>query len=400
MADEFVRARWRLLGGLALACSGNGVLLMLFSVRSTKAGFGSTVTAIVVGAYYLGFLVGSQTAARLVRRTSTATTFGLLSMLLTATSLAAPLKVSPVFWVVLRGLIGYCFASMYVVVESWLNRSTANADRARVLGIYLATMMVSFASGSLIVLVTGTAGAAPFIVAGLLSIVGAGVARRLPEPGSATDKHGASERGHISMGDLVRRAPLGTSSAVVTSIANAAFVSSLAVWATRSGYSPARTSVFVTLGTIGPLFVQAPVTRWSDRSSRPRVMLLLTLASAIVAAGGAVGPVGGAVPLVGVFVLGGLTYTQYSLYGAETNDHVVAEQMPSAGGHLMLLTGIGAILGSVSVGVVYRLVGNDAVFWTMTAAHLGVAALVVTFGRGRIGPRPQTRAASLSVTRP
>ncbi len=395
MADEIVSARWRLLGGLALACSGNGLLLMLFSVRSTKAGFGSTVTAIVVGAYYLGFLVGSQTAAKLVRRTSTAVTFGVLSVLLAATSFAAPLRVSPVFWVVLRGVIGYCFASMYVVVESWLNRSTANTDRARVLGIYLATMMVSFASGSLIVLVTGTSASAPFIVAGLLSIGGAIVARRLPEPRAAT----ASHEHHISLADLVRRAPLGTSSAIVTSIANAAFISSLAVWATRSGYSPSRTSVFVTLGTLGPLFVQWPVTRWSDRSSRPRVMLMLTLASAIVAAGGAFGPVRGSVPLVGVFVLGGLTYTQYSLYGAETNDHLVADQMPSAGGHLMLLTGIGAILGSVSVGVIYRVVGNDAVFWTMTAAHLGVAALVITFGRDRIRPRPQSRI-SVSVTRP
>jgi MFS family permease len=371
--DEFVRARWRLLSGMALAMAGNGLLLMLFSVRSTEAGFGSTVTAVVVSGYYLGFLVGSQVAAGLVRRTSTSVAFGLLCLIVAVTSLVAPLWVSAPFWIVLRSIIGFAFASIYVVVESWLNRSAPNRDRARVLGIYLASMMASFASGSLIVLVTGTDGSRPFVVAGLLSVAGAVLARHLPEPRSVA----AAARHRMALAELIRRAPLGTSSAVVTSIANAAFVSSLAVWATRSGYSSARTSVFVTLGSLGPLFVQAPVTRWSDRSSRPRVMLTMTLLAAAVAAGGAFGPVRGIAPMIGVFVLGGLTFTQYSLYGAETNDHLTAEQMASAGGHLMLLTGVGAIIGSVSVGVVYRLVGNDAVFWTMAAAHLGVALLVL-----------------------
>jgi MFS family permease len=375
--DEIVRARRRLLSGVALAMCGNGLLLMLFSVRSTEAGFGSTVTAVVVSGYYLGFLVGSQVAAGLVRKTSTGVAFGLLSLLVAITSFVAPLWVSAPFWIVLRSIIGFCFASIYVVVESWLNRSTPNADRARILGVYLASMMASFASGSLIVLVTDTNGATAFVVAGMLLVVGAALARRLPEPRAAV----AASPQHLTMRQLIRRAPLGTSSAVVISIANAAFVSSLAVWATRSGYSSARTSVFVTLGSLGPVFVQGPVTRWSDRTSRPRVMLTMTLISAAVAIGGAFGPGGGPLPLIGVFVLGGLSFTQYSLYGAETNDHLTAEQMASAGGHLMLLTGIGAIAGSISVGVVYRIVGNDAVFWTMAVAHLGVALLVIASGR-------------------
>jgi MFS family permease len=389
--DEIVRARRRLLSGVALAMCGNGLLLMLFSVRSTEAGFGSTVTAVVVSGYYLGFLVGSQVAAGLVRKTSTGVAFGLLSLLVAITSFVAPLWVSAPFWIVLRSIIGFCFASIYVVVESWLNRSTPNADRARVLGIYLASMMASFASGSLIVLATDTNGVTAFVVAGALLVVGAALTSRLPEPSAAA----TALLQRLTMRQLIRRAPLGTSSAVVISIANAAFVSSLAVWATRSGYSSARTSVFVTLGSLGPVFVQGPVTRWSDRTSRPRVMLTMTLISAAVAIGGAFGPGGGLLPLIGVFVLGGLSFTQYSLYGAETNDHLTAEQMPSAGGHLMLLTGIGAIVGSVTVGVVYRLVGNDAVFWTMAVAHLGVALLVIASGRLSLPGLRQTPSSSI-----
>ena len=384
--DRLVRARWRLLAAIALAMAANGVLLMLFSVRSTRAGFGSTVTALIVGGYYVGFLAASLLASGFVRRTSTSVTLCGLAAVVGVVAMSAPLLVWAPFWIGLRSLQGFAFAAIYVVAEGWLNRSTPNHERARVLGIYLSVIMASFAAGTLLVVLTGTRGVGPFAVAGALAICGALLVRGLPEAGGET-VHGQS----ISIGDLIRRAPLGASSAVVVSIANAAFVSSLAVWATRVGYSEARTSLFSTLGSLGPVLLQAPITRWSDRSSRPRVMFAVTLLSALAAIGGMFGPTTGVVPLVGVFVLGGLSYTQYSLFGAETNDHLHATEMSSAGGHLILLTGIGAIFGSIAVGIAYRWLGNDAVFWIVAIAHLVVAVLVVATRRRRRALREHVR---------
>ena len=376
--DPLLRARWRLLAAIALVMAANGLLLMLFSVRATRAGFGSTVTALIIGGYYGGFLAASVLASGFVRRSSTSRTFVALSLSVATVSISAPLLVWAPFWLFLRALQGFAFAAVYVVAESWLNRATPNEERARVLGQYLSTMMASFAAGTLVVVATGTHGVLPFGVAGVLAGGGALLVRGLPEPGGAIARSQS-----ISFRSLVRRVPLGTSSAVVTSIANAAFVSSLAVWATRVGYSEARTSLFSTLGSLGPVLLQAPITRWSDRSSRPRVMFAVTLLAAAAAIGGMFGPTTGAVPLVGVLVLGGLSYTQYSLFGAETNDQLTEEEMPSASGHLILLTGIGAIIGSVAVGVAFRWLGNDAMFWIVAVAHLVVAVLVVATRRRR-----------------
>ncbi len=376
--DPLLRARWRLLAAIALVMAANGLLLMLFSVRATRAGFGSTVTALIIGGYYGGFLAASVLASGFVRKSSTSKTFVALALSVATVSISAPLLVWAPFWLFLRTLQGFAFAAVYVVAESWLNRATPNEERARVLGQYLSTMMASFAAGTLIVVATGTRGYSPFWVAGALACGGALLVRGLPEPGGAIARSQS-----ISFRSLVRRVPLGTSSAVATSIANAAFVSSLAVWATRVGYSEARTSLFSTLGSLGPVLLQAPITRWSDRSSRPRVMFAVTLLAAAAAVGGMFGPTTGAVPLVGVLVLGGLSYTQYSLFGAETNDQLTAEEMPSASGHLILLTGIGAIIGSVAVGVAFRWLGNDAMFWIVAVAHLVVAVLVVATRRRR-----------------
>lgn len=350
----------------------NGLLLLVFGVRATKAGFGPSVTGFVIAAYYFGFIAGSLTAPALVRWLATARSFMLLCAIVAVAALIPPFFVDPIFWTFLRLSMGFAFAAMYVVVESWLNRSAPNEDRARVLGVYLAVTMSSFAAGSLLVPVVGTRGKAPFLLAFALAVGGALAVIGLPEHGSVPS------RAHsIGFRELVSRARLGTSSAVLTGFANAAFVSSLAVWATRNGYSETRTAMFATLASTGPLLIQLPLARWSDRSSRPKVMFIVTLVTAAVSVGGALGPVNGSVPMIGIFVLGGLTYTLYAINGAETNDHLSPSEMPSAGGYLILLTGLGAITGSITVGLATRWIGNDAMFWVVAIAHVAIAALIV-----------------------
>lgn len=387
--DRLRKARFRLLLGVALVMAGNGVLLLVFGVRATKAGFGPSVTSFIIGAYFGGFIAGSLTAPVLVRRLATARSLMLLCAIVAIAAIAPPLFVNPVFWVFLRLTLGFAFAAMYVVVESWLNRSTPNEERAHVLGIYVAVVMASFAAGSLLVPVVGTKGTAPFVLSFGLAIAGAVVTIGLPEPKFVTAQVRA-----IGFRQLLQRARLGTASTAVTGFANAAFIGSLAVWATRNGYSEARTAVFATLASAGPLVIQLPLARWSDRSSRPRVMLIVTLITAVVAVGGALGPVNGYPPMVGIFMLGGLTYTLYSINGAETNDHLAPDEMPRAGGYLILLTGLGSIAGSITVGVATRWIGNDAMFWVVATAHLAIAALILMLGPagfvGRIA-RPDDR---------
>lgn len=374
------RARFRLLAGLAVLMAGNGLLLIVFGVRASKAGFGSTVTgAIIGGGYYGGFIAGSLVAPVLVRRFSTWKALVLLSVLCGLAAAVPPLFVNAPFWLFIRFLIGFSFAGIYVVVESWLNRTTPNHQRAWVLGAYLAVVMASFSVGSLAVPFVGTKGVRPFVVAAAMMFVGAIAMIELLEPPGGKPTKAAS----IPLKRLIQRAPLGTATAFLTAIANAGFVSSLAVWATRNDYSELRTSVFSMLGTSGPLLVLWPVTRWSDRSARAFVLFVVTIAAGTVAVIGAFGPVQGIVPLVGVFVLGGLTYTQYSLYGAETNDHLTADEMPSAGGLLMLITGVGAIIGSVGIGLVYRWVGNDAMFWVVAFSHFSVAVVILALRPAR-----------------
>ena len=148
----------RLLAAVALVMTSNGVLLMLWGVRSTQAGFGSTATSVVLACYYVGFLAGSVSARRLMGRLGTSWSFTVMGGIVAGVALLAPLRVSVAFWSALRVLQGFCFAAIYVIVESWFNRATANHVRGRVLGVYLAVVMGAFAVGSLVFARAGTGG--------------------------------------------------------------------------------------------------------------------------------------------------------------------------------------------------------------------------------------------------
>ncbi len=361
----------RLLAGIWFVMMGNGLLLLLFGVRSTQAGFGPQITSYIFAGYYVGYVVGSRAAPRLIDRFGAPSAFALLCGVVVVVAVLPPTLVAPWFWVLLRVCQGFVFAAIYVISESWLNRVVENENRARLLGIYVVLVMVGFAVGSLSFQFTGSKGTMPFLVAASFCLIAALCTFTMPSP----PQRQTTDSG-IRMVELSQLSPVGMASTFLTVLANAAFVSVVAVYSTLVGYSKTQTAWFSFLAAMGPLLLQGPLARWSDRHSRHRVLAAATLLASLAAIGGLLGPRGGWVPFVGVFVLGGLTFTQYSLNGATVNDRLRPEQMPSAGSHLVLVGGAGALCGTLLVGPASKWFGIDGGCVVIAGAHLCVAGVV------------------------
>ena len=379
-----------LVAGVGILMVGNGLLLTLFGVRATKAGFSAFVVGAVLSAYHVGFLAGSRAAPRLLRRVGSRRSFCVLASTVAVIAVFPPVAVVPWFWVALRLAQGLCVAGLYVVIESWLNASATNANRGRVLGTYVAVMMAGFATGALLYRVTGAAGPGPFLVASAVTVVAlVPVCVMRSEPTAAV--RGVS----IRFRELLAVAPLGTAAAFVTAIANSALLGVAAVYATRSGFSVARTAVFVSLGSAGALVLQAPLMRLADHHPRPRVLFGITMAAAVVAVLLVFVPVDGPLPLVGMLLLGGLSYSQYSIVLAEVNDHLAHHHMASAGAHLVALNGVGSALAPLLVAAAFLWLGNDGYFWVMSAVHAVAGLAVVAFaGNALIARRRPVPAAT------
>ena len=88
-------------------------------------------------------------------------------------------------WIGLRFVVGFCFAGVYVVAESWLNNAATNETRGQALSLYMIVQMVGIISAQGILNLADPAGYTLFVVD-----VGAGLGLVRADPAGAQRRAG------------------------------------------------------------------------------------------------------------------------------------------------------------------------------------------------------------------
>lgn len=385
LTSSLVWATWALFVGLGIMLAGAGLFATVVGIRAESEGFPTLVIGALSAAYYLGFLVGSRVALRVLNSVGHIRVYAALASVLTALILLAGLFVQPVAWIGLRLLAGACLAGQYVVAESWLNQIVTNAQRARVLSIYALTTVVAYGVGQVSVAAFDPETLTVFGVAAIL--ISLAVAPVALSEAAAPPLELAGES--MSMRELVRLVPTGVVTSLLVGIAHGSFIGLSAVYAVRSGLSNAEVGVFVAMPTLGGLVLQVPISSWSDRVDR-RIVGAFTASAAVGAgalllAGGADSRIG----LLAMALIGGTTYPLYSIAGAYTNDWVPPERLMAVAAQLVLLYGAGAFVGPFVASAAMSLIGDSGYVWTAIGAHGCIAAFLAV----RIAQwRPSVRA--------
>lgn len=118
-----------LLIGVAILLSGQGLQGTLLPVRAALEDFTTISIGAMGAAYFLGFTLGSLAGGELLRRVGHVRVFLAMTALGSSTPLVHGLFLHPIAWSILRLLAGFCFAVLYVVIESWLNDRSNNQNR-------------------------------------------------------------------------------------------------------------------------------------------------------------------------------------------------------------------------------------------------------------------------------
>ncbi|MBT8437809.1 MAG: MFS transporter, partial [Gammaproteobacteria bacterium] len=117
----------------------NGLFSTLLAVRTQVEGFSSTTVGFIVASYFFGLLLGGLFAGRAVTRVGHIRSFAAFASFVSISALLHPLFVTPIAWMMLRMLAGFCMAGMIMVTESWLNEAASNKTRGQVLSFYMIT---------------------------------------------------------------------------------------------------------------------------------------------------------------------------------------------------------------------------------------------------------------------
>jgi MFS family permease len=237
---EAIFGIWSLFAALTLLMLGNGLQGSLVGVNTQSLGFSSLVTAVVMASYFVGFLGGSFAVPKLVLRVGHVRVFASLASAASVAALAYSISGDPVTWGVMRFITGACFAGLYVVAESWIHSRATNATRGRLMAIYMVIVLGAAGVGQLLLNVSDPEGFELFVLSSVLislAVVPVSLARS-PTPDFEFESRS-------SLGDLVRRSPLGVVAGVLTGAANAAILGMGAVYGVVAGMTTFQITVFM-----------------------------------------------------------------------------------------------------------------------------------------------------------
>ena len=147
-----------LLLGYTLMQVGNTLQVTLLSVRGSIEQFSPTVIGVVGAAFWAGIVLGSLGAGRVIHQVGHTRAFSALAAVAASTVLLHLLVISPAVWIAARAVTGFCFAGLFIVVESWLNASATPKTRGQILGIYGMTGLIAGIGGQMLLPTADPAG--------------------------------------------------------------------------------------------------------------------------------------------------------------------------------------------------------------------------------------------------
>jgi MFS family permease len=295
--------------------------------------------------------------------------------------------------VVLRALVGFGCAGIFVTAESWLSAKTPPSERGRVFSIYMVGTFLALALGQLLIARANIKGSAPFnaIVALFAVALIMVTAARAEQPRVIAS-------GELPYGALARAAPVAVVGSVLSGLVSGAFYALVPAWMQGQGTTQATIALFMLVAVLGGFAFQVPVGRLSDRYDRRIVLAALSLGFAITAIVMVLMPHPLAAILPAALLLGGFMSTLYPVCVAHAHDCMPADRVVAVSGRLILVSGIGSVLGPLIGASLMARFEIDGVFYFMAAAVLLLA--IVAGSSGLTTPAPTRREVPFEILAP
>ncbi len=362
-----------LLLAASILLGGNGVLGTLIALRGKLEGFDTALVGLMGACYFVGFFVASFHAARLIRSIGHVRAFAALAAIGAVVPLCMAMLPNAWVWMALRVLSGFCFAALLMVIESWINESSKNAARGRVLGVYRILDLLAVTGTQFLIPLVGAGGYQIFSVVSLmycLSLVPVALSNRT--------KPKAPDNLKLKLATIWQISPLACLTSLAIGLTNSAFRLIGPIYGIEIGLDTRAVVVFMTLGIIGGAALQYPLGYMSDKLGRRKTVLIATIGALLAALVLSRQPFGAVLPVyLGVFAFGAFALPLYSLAGAHANDRAQAGQYVLVSAGLTFFFSLGAVIGPYSASLVIKHFGPAAFFIYTCVVHASLALIVM-----------------------
>ncbi|ELY0804692.1 MFS transporter [Campylobacter upsaliensis] len=150
-AKRIIKSMTALFFGMGFLFAGNALIISSIGVILKHNGASSFAVGVVSACFFIGAMCGTIFSQKIISRIGHIRSFGLFGAIFGISAMLHSLSENLIFWAFLRFLIGICYYSLLMIIESWLNEKAKNAVRSRILAFYELVFYLSFGVGILII---------------------------------------------------------------------------------------------------------------------------------------------------------------------------------------------------------------------------------------------------------
>lgn len=366
---------YSLFGSVFLLFAGFGLFLNSAGVKLSQMGVNNIAIGALNAAFFCGASLSAIAAHRIVSNVGHIRSFSVFGAVFAMCSLAHLMTENLYVWGSLRVVLGFCYFSMLMVVESWFAEQSTQEKRAKVLAIYNLVYYFAFTLG--IVLLSLNLSSDNIFVLGTLLVMAA----MIPVSLTRIRAPEMPPRQKINVPRVFAIAPLAFVTAFIGGLLVNGLFTMASVFLLSQQLSLQQISAVLTSAMIGGFLVQLPMAKLSDRFGRRNTILVCAVISAITATVGFVAMVlGHATTWLhnGVaFGLGCGLFTLYALSIARANDRLPNNMNTvEVSRSLLFCYGLGSLVAPILLGVVLNLAPNYGfyVFYALAASMLAFFA--------------------------
>ncbi len=345
--------------------TGGGLLSTLIAVRAGLEGFPLIAIGIMTSAYYVGFTAGCFGTPYLVKRVGHIRIFAALSALIAAAVLSHAIFINIPLWIFLRIAVGFSFAGLYILIESWINERSSNSNRGKTLSIYRMVDLGAVTAGQFMLTIADPKDFVLFSLVAILiclSIFPISLTKAAaPLPVVKTS---------LNIKKLIKVSPLAVVGVLSVGLANGAFWGIAPIFVQQLGHPLVVVSMFMSIAILGGALMQWPFGLLSDKFGRRSVLVVAAIGS--VASGIVLWQFSAHslfALLSGGFLYGVFGMQIFGLSAAHANDYARPDEFISVSGGLLMLYGLGSIIGPLFAPVIMELGSPQALFAYTACIH-------------------------------
>lgn len=338
---------------ISLMFVGNGLVISSCSAMLKAMNVGELAIGAVNACFYIGAMISTIAAHRVVSRTGHIRAFGIFSALFAISAMLHVLSQNLLFWSFLRVMLGFCYYGLLLVSESWINERARNEIRSRVLAFYECVFYMSFAMGVMIFALE-LDNTQIFIISAAFIMISS-----LPLNLIRIKVPKMPPREPVSIPKIFSIVPLALVCSIVAGVLMSGFMSMSGLYIMLKGYGAREVSFFMTAGIVGGFFSQMFLGSFSDKFGR-RLSIMIACAVSLFASIGLlfVSEISALYALC--FLLGSGIFCLYALALARAND-VLSERGESlkVGRALLFSYSLGSLISAGVLGVMMKILGAN-----------------------------------------